>query len=137
MRVDGRMQAGMVGMQNPALLCESEVGVSGAMGVRTDEPQPGETPMGLPQINAMTKEKVIKDAISGQVLEKDLVEQARREELEYFESKNVWYKRPRSEAFQKMGKAPISVKWVDVNKGDDVERNYRSRVMEGTSNGPS
>ena len=28
-----------------------------------------------------------------------------------------------------MGKPPISVKWVDVNKSDDEEPNYRSRLV--------
>ena len=28
-----------------------------------------------------------------------------------------------------MGKAPISVKWVDVNKGDDLNPSYRSRLV--------
>ena len=28
-----------------------------------------------------------------------------------------------------MGKAPISVRWVDVNKGDDDNPNYRSRLV--------
>ena len=28
-----------------------------------------------------------------------------------------------------MGKAPITVKWVDVNKGDDSNPNYRSRLV--------
>jgi hypothetical protein len=28
-----------------------------------------------------------------------------------------------------MGKAPISVRWVDVNKGDDLQPNYRSRLV--------
>ena len=27
------------------------------------------------------------------------------------------------------GKLPITVKWVDVNKGDDDEPNYRSRLV--------
>ena len=33
------------------------------------------------------------------------------------------------EAEEKMGKPPISVKWVDVNKGDDLNPNYRSRLV--------
>ena len=41
----------------------------------------------------------------------------------------VWLKRPRSEAHRVTGKRPISVKWVDVNKGDDLTPNYRSRLV--------
>ena len=38
-------------------------------------------------------------------------------------------KRIRSEAYRNTGKRPISVKWVDVNKGDDLSPNYRSRLV--------
>ena len=29
----------------------------------------------------------------------------------------------------KIGKAPIGVRWVDVNKGDTSNPNYRSRLV--------
>ena len=54
---------------------------------------------------------------------------ARRIELQYFRSKGVWLKVPRGRAKQMTGKPPISVRWVDVNKGDEVEPNYRSRLV--------
>ena len=38
-------------------------------------------------------------------------------------------KRPIGEARAVTGKAPISVRWVDVNKGDDIRPNYRSRLV--------
>ena len=37
-------------------------------------------------------EMAYKDAITGQPLNTKLVEEARRKELEYFESKGVWYR---------------------------------------------
>jgi len=37
--------------------------------------------------------------------------------------------RPRGEAFTKTGRPPISVRWVDVNKGDDQCPKYRSRLV--------
>ena len=70
-----------------------------------------------------------KDDITGQVLRDDLVRVARATELEYFRSKGVWTKRPRGEARQKPGRAPISARWVDVNKGDDLNPRYRSRLV--------
>ena len=70
-----------------------------------------------------------KDAITGQSLDPALTKEARKKELEYFASKGVWHKRPRSEAYKFTGKPPISVKWVDVNKGDDEAPNYRSRLV--------
>ena len=50
-------------------------------------------------------------------------------ELEYFNSKGVWAKWPRRLAKQRTGKGPISVRWVDVNKGDDLNPKYRSRLV--------
>ena len=59
------------------------------------------------------------------------MKKARAMEMDYFTSRDVYTKMPREEAFRRMGKAPISVKWVDVNKGDDSEPNYRSRLVAG------
>ena len=74
-------------------------------------------------------EKIYRDAITSQILIPHLVEEARREELEYFASKGVWYKRTRSEAMARTGRKPITVKWLDVNKGDDENPRYRSRLV--------
>ena len=54
---------------------------------------------------------------------------ARRKELDYFASNGVWVKRPVSEAVRVRGNNPIIVKWVDTNKGDDLEPNIRSRLV--------
>ena len=75
------------------------------------------------------KAKVYVDAVTGQPLVKELVMAARAKELSYFDEKGVWRKRPREEAFQRTGKGPITVRWIDVNKGDDDEPNYRSRLV--------
>ena len=63
------------------------------------------------------------------MLDSKLVAKARAEEMEYFKNKHVWDKKPIEEARKRMGKAPISVKWVDVNKGDDENPNCRSRLV--------
>ena len=70
-----------------------------------------------------------KDDITGQVLRDDLVKAARMKELEFFHSKGVWVKVPKSRARHVTGKHPISVRWVDTNKGDELEPNYRSRLV--------
>jgi hypothetical protein len=70
-----------------------------------------------------------KDDLTGQVLRDDLVKAARAVELQYFNSKGVWKRVPRSRARASTGRAPISVRWVDVNKGDDLNVNYRSRLV--------
>ena len=70
-----------------------------------------------------------KDDISGQVLRDDLVKKARQDELQYFLAKGVWTKVPKAQARRETGKNAISVRWVDVNKGDDAEPRYRSRLV--------
>jgi len=72
---------------------------------------------------------VFKDAITGQTLREDMVRAARKEELDYFAAKKVWAKATRHEAFVGQGKPPITVKWIDTNKGDDQSPNYRSRLV--------
>ena len=70
-----------------------------------------------------------KDDLTGQVLRDDDVRAARAKELEYFCTKGVWKKMPKHVARALSGRAPISVRWVDVNKGDDLNPNYRSRLV--------
>ena len=59
-----------------------------------------------------------RDDMSGQVLKDCLVQEARLKELQYFNAKGVWRKCNFAEAFANSGRRPISVRWVDVNKGD-------------------
>ena len=75
------------------------------------------------------KEATFKDSVTGQPLEPTLVKAVRKLEVEYFDAKEVWEKRPRAEALARTGKAPISVRWIDTNKGDDDAPNYRSRLV--------
>ena len=70
-----------------------------------------------------------KDDLTGQVLRDDLVVAARMKELEYFMKKGVWLKVPRHLARQLTGRPPITVRWVDVNKGDEMHPSYRSRLV--------
>ncbi len=69
------------------------------------------------------------DDLTGQVLRDDLVKEARAKELAFFHSKGVWLKVPKTTARAVSGKNPISVRWVDVNKGDELHPKYRSRLV--------
>ena len=69
------------------------------------------------------------DDITGQPLDPELCRIARKKELDYFHSKGVWDMRRISEAWAKTGRPPITVRWVEVNKGDDEAPNYRSRLV--------
>ncbi len=75
------------------------------------------------------REEEFSDSVTDQLLVAALVREARKKELEYFRKMSVWAKRRRSEAFQRMGKAPTSVRWIDTNNGDDNNPEYRSRLV--------
>lgn len=42
---------------------------------------------------------------------------------------NLYDKVPVSECVRTTGKQPISVRWIDISKGDAESRNYRSRLV--------
>ena len=69
------------------------------------------------------------DDLSGAILEPELVAEARREEINYFKSRGVYEKVPIEECWHQTGKPPIAVRWVDINKGDETFKNYRSRLV--------
>ena len=73
--------------------------------------------------------EIFKDDLTGQLLPPDLVRAARKLELEYFDGKVVWEKRPIAEARRVTGKPPVTVRWVDVNKGDNMNPNVRSSLV--------
>ena len=70
-----------------------------------------------------------RDDLTGQVLKDTLVAKARAVELDYFNSKGVCRKMPRRSAKATTGKSILTVRWVDVNQGDEQNPNYRSRVV--------
>ena len=72
---------------------------------------------------------VYRDDLTGQVLDPKLVRAARQKELDFFESKGVWSLKAFEEARRRTGKPPVTVRWVDVNKGDDINPNIRSRLV--------
>ena len=72
-------------------------------------------------------ETVAYDDQSGAQLNPTMMREARRAEIEYFKSMNVYSKVPIAECWRETGCAPISTRWVDINKGDSMCPNYRSR----------
>ena len=69
------------------------------------------------------------DDLTGLPLPPELCRAARRKEIEYFRSKGVWDMRSINEARRVMRRPPISVRWVETNKGDDQNPNIRSRLV--------
>ena len=74
-------------------------------------------------------DQVFKDDLSGQLLNPELVKLARAKEMEYLDGKDVWELKPIDERRKRTGKPPVTVRWVDVNKGDDVSPNIQSRLV--------
>lgn len=72
---------------------------------------------------------IYNDDLTGQALDAALVRAAKKKELEHFDGKDVWELRPISECRRLTGKAPVTVRWVDMNKGDDTTPNVRSRLV--------
>ena len=69
------------------------------------------------------------DDISGKPLNPRLVAQARADEIRGVVAHNVWTKVPVQECYDNTGKKPVGGRWVDINKGDTAEPNYRSRYV--------
>ena len=59
----------------------------------------------------------------------ELVKAARKEEVGFMVSKGIWEIRPREECWEVTGKEPVTVKWVDTNKGSWEEMLIRSRLV--------
>ena len=69
------------------------------------------------------------DDIHDRELNKEKVLEARREELSYFKKMDVGEIVDIKEAWNVTGQAPISTKWIDTNKGDEKNEDYRSRIV--------
>ena len=69
------------------------------------------------------------DDLSGKPLNPELVRKARAEEMSEYARHGVYRIVPIAESWEKTGKAPIGSRWVDINKGDDANPEYRSRLV--------
>ena len=67
------------------------------------------------------------DDVSGSVLNSKLVREARADEVRGVCHHKVFDKVPIAECYIETGQAPVSTKWVDINKGDASNPDYRSR----------
>ena len=69
------------------------------------------------------------DDVSGEPLNIEKVRAARAEDMDYFRSMRVYERASEAECRAATGKGPIAVRWIDINKGDTVNPNYRSRLV--------
>ena len=67
--------------------------------------------------------------MSGEELDGELVKQARLEEMEEVRKHDLYDIVDESECWRYTGADPIGTRWVDINKGDNVNPEYRSRLV--------
>ena len=58
-----------------------------------------------------------------------MVKKARADEIVYVREMKLYTKVPIQECINKTGKQPIAVRWIDVNKQDEANPLYRSRLV--------
>ena len=81
------------------------------------------------EINYMDHEGQFWDEMSGKQLNFQEVIPARLDEIKHWHSYDFYENVPVKECWDSTGRAPVKVKWVDINKGDSVNHYYRSRLV--------
>ncbi len=71
------------------------------------------------------------DDVNGGVLNLKDVMAARHEEVGYMQGRNIWSLKPIQECWDKTGKDPVSVRWVDTDKGDLIRSRLVARDFKG------
>ena len=74
------------------------------------------------------EEEVFYDSVSGKVLDPKLIAEAKKEEIKIAHEYDLYEKVPLRECYERTGKAPIGIKWVYTNKGDENQPQYRARL---------
>ena len=69
------------------------------------------------------------DELTGYQLDPQLVQQARKEEMQFVHKMKLYDVTTTDECRQVTGKMPIKGRWIDINKGDNTVVNYRSRYV--------
>ena len=67
--------------------------------------------------------------VSGAPLGPEEVYRARVDEVKFIRDMKLYDKVPVEECWKNTGVAPIGTNWLDINKGDQVNPNYRSRCV--------
>ena len=61
------------------------------------------------------------DDHTGEFLDAKKVKEARQLEMEYYDKMHVFDKVPIAQCWERTGKAPWKARWVDIDKGTDIE----------------
>ena len=68
------------------------------------------------------------DDANDKALDPERVKKARKEDIDYVNSKEVWVKRDKQQAIRE-GYKIVNTRWIDTDKGDEANPNYRSRIV--------
>ena len=69
------------------------------------------------------------DDVNGGSLPLRMVQEARKEEVDFMVGRKIWRIVPIEECWAKTGKPPVTVKWVDTDKGTPGSPVIRSRLV--------
>ena len=69
------------------------------------------------------------DDVFGATLNPQKVREARKEEIKYVNKMRFYDKVPTNQCHERTGKALITIRWIDTNKGAQGSPNYRSRLV--------
>ena len=121
MLVDGRLKPGAIGL-NCVMVDNVEPKAI------EDYYKVGDAKGNILKLSIQSDEKFIDD-LTGQSLDLALCRVARKKEMDFVREKGLWVKRTVRECWERTGAPPVTVRWVETNKGDDVEPNIRSRLV--------
>ena len=85
---------------------------------------------------AIASDEKFMDDLTGQPFDPILCRAARKKEMDFVRDKGLWVKRSVDECWKRTGRPPVTVRWVETNKGDDVTPNIRSRLVARQIRGP-
>ena len=80
------------------------------------------------KLKIASDEKFVDD-LTGQALDPALCRAARKKEMDFVREKGLWIKKTIKECWDRTRRPPVSVRWVETNKGDDINPNIRSRLV--------
>ena len=78
-----------------------------------------------------------RDRSTGLPLNPEMVKRARELELQYMDELKVLEDSDRDSCIAETGRPPIPTDWVDIDKGDSIRPNYRSRLVCQATRGRS
>ena len=73
-------------------------------------------------ISYVDKEGNVLDKVIGQSLDAQEVRKAGTEKMGHVHSLKVYTKVPLKQCWDRTGKGPIRVRWLDINNGDEVKK---------------